>query len=390
MKKKILFIGDAVTPTGFSRVNHSIIENLDSERFEVHHLGINYYGDPHDFKHKIYPASIRGDIYGVNRIKEFKVLAPDVIFILNDLWMTDKYLAEIKGVWGSQPPKVVVYIPVDASHFDPDWFKNFDVVSQAVAYSQFGYDVLKKAAPKTIDFKIVPHGVTTKIFYPLKEGRREIKAQLYPPKDEFLDSFIVLNAHRNQPRKRIDIALHGFALFAEGKPANVKYYHHAGITDVGWNALRLAKHYGMDKRIILTNLEQQVQRVSDDRLNMIYNACDVGINTSLGEGWGLPNVEHAATGAVQVVPGNSTSQELFQDCGIIIPPKLEMVLERINTIGSICSPEDVATALQTLYDSPELTKELSEKCLKKFTSEQYSWKVIARQWEDIFDEVTKE
>lgn len=88
---------------------------------------------------------------------------------------------------------------------------------------------------------------------------------------------------RNQPRKKLDVALTGFALFAEGKPENIKYYHHAGTLDQGWNVTKLAKTLGMDTRLIITNLNPGVQKIPADRLNLIYNATDVGLNTSLGK-----------------------------------------------------------------------------------------------------------
>ena len=41
--------------------------------------------------------------------------------------------------------------------------------------------------------------------------------------------------------------------------------------------------------------------ITDEAINHVYNACDVGINTSNGEGFGLCQIEHLATGAPQVV-----------------------------------------------------------------------------------------
>src|SRR3990167_117720 len=260
-KIRVLWISDGVIPTGFSRVSHSIIKYLPKDKYEILHLAINYDGDPHPFNHKIYTAKNKGDIYGTNRIKEFSKAGVDLIFILNDLWITTMYLEEIKNVF-------------------------------------------KEEAPRTFDFKIVPHGVDTSIFYKMDKTREELKKEFFPPREDFEDSFIVLNANRNQPRKRIDIAIKGFALFSENKPFNVKYYHHAGISDVGWDVLKLTaklKKLGMDKRLVLTSFERGVQRVTDEKLNMIYNCTDVGLNTSMGEGFGLPNVEHATTGAPQIL-----------------------------------------------------------------------------------------
>jgi hypothetical protein len=41
--------------------------------------------------------------------------------------------------------------------------------------------------------------------------------------------------------------------------------------------------------------------LNDDTINELYNACDIGINTSDGEGFGLCQIEHLYTGAPQIV-----------------------------------------------------------------------------------------
>lgn len=385
--KKVLVLGDGVTPTGFSRVIHSIFENLPEEKYEVHQIAVNYYGDPHPYRTMMYPASLKGDVYGVRRIPEFINKGIDLIFILNDLWIVDMYLDVIKNEFKEKVPPIVVYYPVDGENLDPGWFRHFDVVHVPVAYTNFGYKQSKMAFPER-EFLVIPHGVDTKTFYKLPGTKEAIKRQLYPDKPDFYDnSFIVLNGNRNQPRKHIDISIKGFALFAEGKPNNVKYYHHAGITDVGWDAIKLAKRFGMEERLIVSNLDTGVQKLPEARLNLIYNATDVGLNTSTGEGWGLVNTEHAATGAVQVVPGNSASQELFEDCGMIIPSEIDTIMERTNITAKLVLPEDVASILQTLYEDRILREELSDKCYTKFSNPQYSWKNIAKMWDSVFDRV---
>ena len=151
---------------------------------------------------------------------------------------------------------------------------------------------------------MIAHGVDTEKFYPLcadkegvpgPEGRQKAITALYGNDPEFRDAFIVLNANRNQPRKRIDITIKGFALFAENKPANVKLHLHMGVEDMGWNVIRMAKRCGIFERLILTANDNNIPSVPVRQLNEIYNAAAVGINTSVGEGWGLVNFEHAAT-----------------------------------------------------------------------------------------------
>jgi glycosyltransferase involved in cell wall biosynthesis len=388
-RKRILWISDGVVPTGFGRVAHSIIKNLDSEAYQVLHLAINYWGDPHPHNHMIYPAPIRGNVYGMDRIKEFPGADIDMIFILNDLWMINEYLKEIRKEFDPIPP-IVIYFPVDAREFDMLWFENFDIVSQAVVYTEFGYEVAKAATPDNIDFEIIPHGIDTEIFYQLLMPKSEVKKIAYPDNTElFEDSFIVLNANRNQPRKRLDIALEGFGLFAEGKPDNVRYYHHAGIRDVGWNIPKLAHRYGMDKRLLLTSMEEGVQKIPDEKLNIIYNATDVGLNTSMGEGWGLPSMEHAITGAPQIVSDNSASKEIYHDIGLLIPSILNQTFERVETVGTVVRPEDVAKALEKLYHDKELYEKLSKDGIEKFSGPEYNWENIANKWSEIFKRVLK-
>lgn len=381
-KIKVLAIGDGVTPTGFSRVMHSIFGRLSERDYEVHHLAINYIGDPHPFKYKIYPAMVGGDVYGIKRLPVLSAIKPDIIFMLNDLWIIDEYLGAIKEHF-KPVPKVVVYFPVDAENLDPKWFRHFDIVSQAVAYTEFGQKCVNEAGV-SVHTRIISHGVDPKTFYKLPMEKREIKKMVYPNNDEFLDSFVVLNVGRNQPRKRIDIAIAGFAEFAKDKPLNVKYYHHAGVTDAGWDIRRLVKYYGVENRLVLTNLKLGIQTVPDEKLNLIYNATDIGISSSLGEGFGFTNVEHAMTGAPQIVPSHSACRELFYDCGILVPANIKISFEKTNTVGRLALPEDIATGLELLYSSKETRDTLSESALKKFNSDYFSWDKIVDLWDELF------
>ena len=80
MKPVLLAIGDAVLSTGFARVVENILKrNIDD--FEIHHIGINYFGDPHDLPWKVYPAGLGGDASGTGRLVPLiKKIRPDIIF----------------------------------------------------------------------------------------------------------------------------------------------------------------------------------------------------------------------------------------------------------------------------------------------------------------------
>jgi len=392
-KIKGLWIGDAVTPTGFSRVNHSIIGNLPKDKYEIEMLGINYYGDPHQYSDlKIYPAASKGHIYGFNRVVEFGKNKYDFIFLLNDAWILAEYIKALKETFKENLPPIITYMPVDSTRFDPLWFKEFDVVKKLCVYTQYGYEVAKQAAPH-LNPTIVPHGTDTETFYKIDKPKVDLKDNVFPHDEEFRDSFVFLNANRNQPRKRIDISFEGFAIFSKGKPNNVKYYHHAGIEDVGWDIIRLARtltqKYGhnVEERLIITSMARGVQQVTDKKLNEIYNACEVGINAGLGEGWGLTSVEHAATHAAQIVPNHSACRELFSDCGLLMQPSHEVCFERTCTYGEMVLPHTVAQSMEKLYQDEELRNKLAQQSYDKFRSPKYEWKNIAKTWDKIIEEV---
>jgi glycosyltransferase involved in cell wall biosynthesis len=380
---KILWCSDGVTPTGFSRVAHSVIQYFPPD-WEVHHLAINYRGDPHNYRHHIYPAMRAGDydVWGFSRLKEFTLSQFDLIFVLNDIWVIDQFLDQFKKQSEELPP-IITYFPVDAEGFDSDWFRHKDIVSCYTTYTEFGKSVIEPFVDDK-DIAIVPHGNDNSVFYQIHEDRKKAKIDLFSSFPHLLDSFIVLNANRNQPRKRIDIAMEGFSLFAQDKPDNVYYYHHGGLKDVGWDIVKLSRRYGIDKRLVTTANEQNIQQVPVELLNLIYNATDVGLNTSMGEGWGLTASEHAATGAPQIVPDHSACKELFEDCGLLIPVSSSFTYENTLTIGRVVSPEDVAEQLNILYGDSQLYELLAKSGKEKFTSDEYSWEAVSKQFQKLF------
>lgn len=275
---KLLTVSDLGVATGFARVMGSVINEFP-EDWDKYSLAINYFGDPHEIKSKLYPASAGGDLYGIRRLGNLvDKIEPDIIFILQDAWIIQKYLDVLSEEYLE---KTVLYIPIDAGPYQSSWLEKFDKVKKICVYTEFGKSVLLEAKPELDNITIINHGIDTSKFHQLPQD--ECREALSIEKD----LFIVLNVNRNQPRKRLDIAAKAFGLFAQ-KHDDVRYHHHAGIEDAGWNITVLAKRYGWSKKLVITSRDLSPQKyVTDEVLNLIYNSADVGLNTSMGEGWGL-------------------------------------------------------------------------------------------------------
>ena len=230
---KILWISEHKVPTGFARVSQALVSRLNKKHditvldwYETSNSmssGVNVIG-------KLY----RDDDLGVSRMLQV-YSNYDAIYILNDVWNIDKYLAALKKESaGGYLPKIVIYFPVDAAFHNPIWYANFDIVSHAVTYTKFAKDVIVDAVPSLKkSIKIISHGVDTDTFFKSPKPKSEIRHQLWGSK-ALADAFIFLSTHRNTPRKRLDITIRAFAEFLKMTGAKDAWLHlHCGLMDYG-------------------------------------------------------------------------------------------------------------------------------------------------------------
>jgi glycosyltransferase involved in cell wall biosynthesis len=391
-KTKILWCGDIVAMTGFARVTENVINRLKDD-FEIVVLGHNYWGDPceqqKDFK--IYPSSNRFQTapFGEQRIREIvEREQPDIVFTINDMWIINTQYQQIQDLHKQGKFKFVGYAPMDSYGWIgclADTANDWDAI---ISYTEFGaHEFVKGGIRKPI--AVIPHGVTPGQFYPKdkKECRRELGL------DE--DLFIVFNGNRNQFRKRIDITIQAFAQFAVDKP-EARLYLHMGMKDQGWDVMgvfgREMSKVGLDPngRIIMTTQTEGPPNVSVEMLNIIYNACDVGVNTCKGEGWGLVNFEHAACGVAQVVPDHTSCKEIFDGYGELI--RCDHVDVDVNYAREMPCPsaDHLTEILNALYHDPERRRQVGEACYQRVTDPQFSWDTVASQFGGIFEDVIKE
>lgn len=398
--KKILWVSEINVNTGFARVSHGLLKFL-SGLYDITVLDIyrtiegNYVSFDTALKVKIEGKENFNDSFGIERLCK---IAPkyDMIFMIQDVWNIDKILSVMRQNKVDVPP-VVCYFPVDAKSHYKKWYENFDMVAQPITYTKFAFDVVKEASG--IEPKIIPHGIDTTDFYEVEASKAEQRALFFRDSglknpDSYNNSFIFLSANRNQSRKRLDVVMYAYKLFLEETKAtdSILYMHCGNTDDSHINVTELAEKLGITKHIILSYGANGIPSFDVPTLNMIYNICDVGINTGLGEGWGLCQTEHAATGAPQIVPNHSACAELFSgidDDRLIVNLSAEFMINNIMTVGGIVSAKDVANKMVGLYNLKRngLFKKIQQESKQRFTDDKYKWETVAGQFKDIFDNV---
>lgn len=384
---RILYVGDASVQTGFGRVAEYLVPAL-AKNHEVHVLASNWHGDPSPMQSycALYPAMAHGvDPFGSHRIRELvQAIKPEVIFIINDIWVAINLFEPIKDLREELGFKVIVYTPIDSYGLFPELLEPINMWDRLITYTDFAKKELQLMG-YTRPIDVVGHGTDFSTFFSMDQ--LECRRELGIPEDVF----IVFNGNRNQPRKRIDLTIKGFIKFAKDKP-DARLWLNMGKKDMGWDIINLFKRVARDEgydstgKVILTSPHFSTSNcLTVEQLNKVYNACDVGVNTCLGEGWGLVNTEHAATGVAQIVPDHTSLAEIFNGIRRISIESWETDrnygLERGQP-----SPDDLAVILDHYYNNREELQMVGEWCHERIHEEQFTWPYIEGQMLSIIEE----
>ena len=388
-KPKLLWSGDIIAMTGFSRVTENVLERI-ADNYEIVVLGNNYWGDPHPLqeKYKIYPSSNRHQTepFGVQRFREvIEKEKPDVVFTINDIWIINEQYKQIADLHKEKKFKFVGYFPMDSYGWYGALGDTANDWDSCICYTEFGAnEAIRGGIQRPIT--IIPHGVTKGQFYPKDKSACRKELGLAD------DLFIVFNGNRNQFRKRQDITIAAFADFAVDKP-DARLYLHMGMKDQGWDlmplfAKEMSKH-GIDpnNRIIFTGNTPHPPNVPVEFLNTIYNAVDVGVNTCKGEGFGLVNFEHAACRIPQVVPNHTSCKELFENYAPLIRCDHVDVDTNYGREMPCPSSEHLTEILNDLYYDRERLALVADSCYERATSDEFDWDIVAKQFDEEIQEV---
>jgi glycosyltransferase involved in cell wall biosynthesis len=390
-KPKILWVADFAAMTGFGRVSGAVLPRL-KDKYEIVVLACNWHGDPvpEQKEFKMYPAAnkFQQAPFGEQRIREIvEKEQPDIVFTLNDPWIASAQYNQIKDLHQQKKFKFVGYLTMDSYNWIGGIDPHINEWDSLIAFTEFGaHEFLKAGIQRPVT--IIPHGLDTDVFYPMDKA--EARKKLGLPED----IFIVLNANRNQLRKRQDITITGFSKFAVGRE-NTRLYMHCGLKDQGWDLMQLFGRemlkQGLDpnNRIIMTTNSPNPPNVSVEMLNTIYNAADVSVNTAKGGGWELVNFESAACRVAQVVPDHTSTKEIFEGYGKLIRTEHVDVDPNYAREMHCPSSDHFAEILTELYEDRDLLDATAQACYDRVTSEEFSWDTIAHQFDEEFQEALK-
>lgn len=372
-KRRLLWIGDAVVPTGFATVTHGVLAHLH-RRWDVTVSGVNHEGGKHPHPYRIQPAWQGGDMWGMDRFAHLCAeFAPDAVVINNDWWNVAGFLDRApKGV------PVIAYMPVDGANMSRNIAPKLNALAAAVWYTRFGFEQARVSGFDGARH-VIPHGIDTSLFRPV--DRSLAREALGLPED----AFIVGNVNRNQPRKRLDVTIRYFAEWtAKHRVRDARLLLHCAKQDAGWDLEGLAAHHRIADRVIFTGSENIRDAGDAGIMPLIYSALDVQVSTTLGEGWGLTTMEGMACGIPQIVPEWAALGEWAKPA-VRIPCSTHLAHPEINTIGALPDMKPFISKLHDLYRNPRRRQLLSRQGLRFVSAAEFHWGNVAGQLEKVID-----
>ncbi len=372
-KPRLLWIGDALVPTGFATVTHAVLNHLRHD-WNVTVSGVNYDGAKHDLPYQVMPAWQGGDMWGMNRFQHLCAEFDPAAVIINSDWWHVAQFAKLAPASVS----VIGYMPVDGGNLDPAAMRQLNKLHAAVWYTDYGHREATKAG-FTGGQHIIPHGIDTGLFSPLDRNEARRILDLNVPKN----AFIVGNINRNQPRKRLDLTIEIFAdWIKQHNVSNAFLLLHCANQDTGWDLRRVAAFHGVADRLLCTGADDMRDLQAPQHLKLIYNSLDVQMTTTLGEGWGLTAMEGMACGIPQIVPDSSALAE-WASPAVKIPCSRMLVTPQINTTGALVDHGPFVDGLQALYSSRKMRERLAAEGIAHVRRKEFQWKNIARQFHKI-------
>ena len=397
-KTKILTISDhPYSPSGVGTQTKYVIEALlKTGKFQVFSLA-------GAIKHQDYaPSKVEGygddwiiqpvDGYGNQEAIRslIRTQKPDLLWFMTDprFW---EWLWEMENE--IRPLMPMVYYHVWDNYPAPIYNKKFyDSNDYIACISKVTHDIVKQTTSE-VECSYVPHAVDSNIFNILEDD--EIRKQLREKYFGSDDKFVIMWNNRNAKRKQTGTLIHWYGSFLdqlseEDAKKCVLLLHTDPNDPYGQDVNAILSDFNLNNGQVLVSSE----KVPPSNLAAMYNICDVTVNISDAEGFGLGTLESLSCGTPIIVNMTGGLQEQVTDgeewFGVGIEPCSKALIgsQQVPYIyEDRISEKDFVEALNKMHQlgkdgRKELGKKGREHVLKNYNFENFN-----KTWVDIITNI---
>ena len=392
--------------TGYSKVVYNLLGQLAtlSPQVKTYHFGFQRH--PSHSSIRTVPKGVisydaaanedpKEEGFGFNKINEYlEMINPDIVMIYNDPLIIHRFIESMKFDKEKSTYKLWLYIDQVYEGIAKPLIESMNKNAHRIyCFTPYWADIYSKYGPFP-DIRVLENAVDTTLFSKTPEGARSsVRSSMNLPSNAVL----MINVNRNSQRKRHDLAIMGFTELITRDPSKPYYY----MVVTGLNGQQGAYHdihriftmelnrRGVDpndfaKRLML--VDTSAKALPDSAINELYNAADIGVNTSDGEGFGLCQIEHLYTGAPQLVTDIGTYRSFMDEtvCGFV-KPNDRIYFSGVMPLGSWApnfSYHEIADTMTKMIETlPALKKAAVDYKFK-------TWKEVCASWlEDVKSEI---
>ena len=275
------------------------IKNLGHEQSIQAYYG--HAGSPLDFN----GLTIYGVVaqpYGMDVVnahaKNFKA---DFVITNMDAWVVEPAMF--------MDSKWVAWFPVDSEPIPPLVLEKVKHAWHRIVWTEFA----KREMDKTgLDYDFVPYGVDTDVYKP--SDKVEARKTTHLPQDKYIVGMVAMNKGY-PPRKAFYQNIEAFKRFHDKHPDSLLYIHSldgSRPTGESIDLLTFCNFLGLKNGIDVMFAEQYsyVLGYPEPAMVALYNSFDVHLLVSMGEGFGMPQLEAQACGTPVICGDWTTMSEL--------------------------------------------------------------------------------
>lgn len=405
---RLLVFGHA-SHTGFGVVTEALGKRFLAAGVDLRVLAVNHRGNPigGDYGSRVYPAAMFSDqfagdishaaIDGSLWRKFGDDWAADVVLVVGDVSSLTANIGRrgLTGPWTKVP--VFHYCPIEGDNLTPAW-KDIWAQIQPVAMSDYGAQQIGKLIGRVVPR--VYHGVDAEVFFPASQTNPlQYKDSLLRSKDDAKRAFkfdparkMILRTDRLVERKFYDRFITAMLPVLEADPAVDVVIHCSPVDD------NLNLYYELDRvpvemrgRILLTRAHDTYQGLPVEGMAALFNAADLYVSTTGGEGFGLNLAESLACGTPVVVTDWAADAEVVGPGGSVIAPLTDTYGEPVRYHSSygmdwaVPDPKAFSVEVSRLLSKPATRKAMGQ-AGRLHVERNFSWDTAANEFMSLFED----
>jgi glycosyltransferase involved in cell wall biosynthesis len=301
----------------------------------------------------------------------------NVLMTLTDTWILDPNAIAPGLRW-------IPWYPIDHIDLPGQVKRNLLTAYRRIAMSKFGQKLVQDAGMPSY---YIPHGVDTNVFKPM--DKVECRKQLGWPQDKYIMGMVAMNKG-NPSRKSFVEILTAFANFRKVH-TDAMFYAHTAVCENrendGVNLIELCRQLGLQvgKDVLFPDQYMLTIGIPDVGMALMYNAIDVHVLVSTGEGFGIPILEAQACGTPVIVGDWTAMSELCFSGRLIDKSDADPVYTGLNAYQLKPRIRAIELAMHAEYKNPSP----HDKAVRH--AAEYDVNVVAEKyWKPVLEEINND